>query len=171
MCLRLPRMQKKSENKMEPTDLSVKSKKIYQASPRDVTNLETKDRRPSAFVPVAPSSSTIVPPALPYQFLAGLPSTTAAAAGHMLTGTLTVYSDILQHQLTGRPDLNSSMSSHGDETEAAPSSGHKKHTKARRHAKQNKSASKVGHLFKKCKQAAVIFPNNVNNQLIFFQKM
>ena len=106
---------------MEPTDLSVKNvKKSYtpRTSPRDVTNLSqvetsrssavVKDRR-SAFVPVAPSSVPIVPP-LPYSaFLTGLPhtpltSSTSVANPHVLTGTISVYSDILTHSSITRSE-------------------------------------------------------------------
>ena len=115
---------------MEPTDLSVKSSKKPRnsnSSPRDVTNIESarssRDRR-SAFVPVAPSASTnqitsqANPPissAMPYpSFLTGLPHPSSAAvppsAGYThagtLAGTISVYSDLLQQQLT-RADNNS----------------------------------------------------------------
>ena len=96
---------------MEPTDLSVKPhKKSYtpRSSPRDVTNLETsrasnvsiKDSRRSAFVPVAPTTNTLVP-ALPYSaFLSGLPRppfidpsmpSTSVPHTHALTDPISVY--------------------------------------------------------------------------------
>jgi len=127
---------------MEPTDLSVKTstKKSYctpRSSPRDVTNIETshthsssrgstavKDRR-SAFVPVAPSSVSQLVPPLPYSaFLTGLShhapalavaSTSGATNSHVLTGTISVYSDILSasHHNHSTPigKLNSSTES------------------------------------------------------------
>ena len=120
---------------MEPTDLSVKSSKKPRnsnPSPRDVTNIESarssRDRR-SAFVPVAPSASTNqitsqantpISSAMPYpSFLTGLPHPSSAAvppgAGYThagtLAGTISVYSDLLQQQLT-RADNNSCTSGH-----------------------------------------------------------
>jgi len=141
---------------MEPTDLSVKSmKKPRQtSSPRDVTNLEqrcsnssssmSKDRR-SAFVPVAPSTHSLT--TYP-SFLTGLPHpsavTASAAQQQLLTGTISVYSDLLQHQLTrsseamhGHSNILNNSLGHTSTEDELDSSG-----ASRRQSKSNKKQSK-----------------------------
>ena len=134
---------------MEPTDLSLKttSKKprYTTSSPRDVTNLDlesrtttsSKDLRRSAFQPVAPSTTGIVPPPLPYPaFLAG------QAASHVLTGTISVYSDILQHQLnTAQHTMNTSFSHSGTEDDPELSPNKTTRHKNNNNKKQTKSKS------------------------------
>ena len=141
-----------SEFKMEPTDLSLKSTskkpRYATSSPRDVTNLDTssrtssKDLRRSAFQPVAPSATGIVPPALPY------PAFLAGQAGHVLTGTISVYSDILQQQLHSTTThhhsntaaiLNTSFSHSGNEDDSETSPSRNSRHKNNNNKKQTKS--------------------------------
>ena len=148
---------------MEPTDLSLKSTskkpRYATSSPRDVTNLDTtstKDLRRSAFQPVAPSATGIVPPPLPY------PAFLAGQASHVLTGTISVYSDILQQQLHNSSHhhhhanasaiLNTSFSNE-DEPETPSPSKNSRH-KNNNNKKQTKSKpNKV----KNCKRIAQKF--------------
>ena len=146
---------------MEPTDLSLKSTskkpRYATSSPRDVTNLDTtstKDLRRSAFQPVAPSATGIVPPPLPY------PAFLAGQASHVLTGTISVYSDILQQQLHNSSHhhhhanasaiLNTSFSNE-DEPETPSPSKNSRH-KNNNNKKQTKSK-----------------PNKVKNCIWFFK--
>ena len=118
------------------------------SSPRDVTNLDTssrsssKDLRRSAFQPVAPSATGTVPPALPY------PAFLAGQAGHVLTGTISVYSDILQQQLHSTTHhhhsntsaiLNTSFSNSGNEDDSETSPSRNSRHKNNNHKKQTKS--------------------------------
>ena len=99
----------------------------------------------SAFVPVAPSTHSLT--TYP-SFLTGLPHPATAAASaaqqQLLTGTISVYSDLLQHQLTrsseamhGHSNILNNSLGHTSTEDELDSSG-----ASRRQSKSNKKQSK-----------------------------